>query len=54
MYSFIVNPNSRSGEGREIWNHLRSIMESRGISYQYFLTEYVAVSYTHLRAHETG
>ena len=41
MYSFIVNPNSRSGQGRDIWNHLRSIMESQGISYQYFLTEYV-------------
>ena len=41
MYSFIVNPNSRSGQGREIWNHLRSIMESQGISYQYYLTEYV-------------
>ena len=44
MYSFIVNPNSRSGQGREIWNHLRSIMESRGISYQYFLTEYVGLA----------
>ena len=41
MYSFIVNPNSRSGQGRDIWNHLRSIMESQGISYQYFFTEYV-------------
>ena len=41
MYSFIVNPNSRSGEGRNVWNRLRSIMESQGISYQYFLTEYV-------------
>ena len=38
---FIVNPNSRSGEGRNVWNRLRGIMESQGISYQYFLTEYV-------------
>ncbi|MDO4276398.1 MAG: diacylglycerol kinase family lipid kinase [Eubacteriales bacterium] len=41
MYYFIVNPNSRSGAGRTIWNKLRSELALRNITYRAYLTEYV-------------
>ncbi|MDC7286488.1 diacylglycerol kinase family lipid kinase [Blautia schinkii] len=41
MYYFIVNPNSRSGAGRNIWNMLRSELAVRKITYKAYLTEYV-------------
>ena len=46
MYYFIVNPNSRSGAGLDIWNRLRSILESRGISYTGYLTRYIGHAIT--------
>lgn len=41
MYYFIVNPNSRSGAGRSIWNLLRSELALRKVTYKAYLTEYV-------------
>ena len=39
MYSFIVNPHSRSGRGLEIWNKLKPILENRSIAYKVYFTE---------------
>lgn len=41
MYYFIVNPNSRSGAGRRIWNRIRSELTLRKVSYNAYMTEYV-------------
>lgn len=41
MYYFIVNPNSRSGAGKNIWNQIRSELELRRVPYEYRLTQYV-------------
>ncbi len=40
MYYFIVNPNSRSGRGRSIWNQIHQQLMLQGISFQYCLTRY--------------
>ena len=40
MYIFIVNPNSRSGRGLQIWNDLKSIIEEKKIKYQVYFTNY--------------
>lgn len=40
MYYFIVNPNSRSGRGRFIWDQIRQQLLLREISFQYCLTRY--------------
>ena len=40
MYYFIVNPNSRSGKGLEIWNRLKTKLEQKQIPYRAYLTEH--------------
>ena len=40
MYYFIVNPNSRSGKGRLIWENLYKQLMKRQVSFQYCLTRY--------------
>lgn len=40
MYHFIVNPASRSGLGRQLWDRLESLLKQRGISYQPHFTHY--------------
>ena len=40
MYYFIVNPNSRSGRGRFIWNEIHQQLMLRGVDFQYCLTRY--------------
>lgn len=40
MYTFIVNPNSRSGLGYKVWKELEPVIKKRGINYQVFLTKY--------------
>ena len=39
MYSFIVNPHSRSGRGQKIWNKLELLIKQRGIEYNVYFTE---------------
>jgi len=39
MYSFIINPQSRSGTGLKIWKKTEHILKTRRVPYQYFLTE---------------
>lgn len=40
MYSFIVNPNARSGLGIRLWRQLESILKERKIPYRQYLTRY--------------
>lgn len=38
MYTFIVNPNARSGLGMQIWTELQGTLEQRKIQYEVCLT----------------
>jgi len=40
MYTFIINPYSRSGRGQEIWIRLEPILKTRGIDYEAHFTKY--------------
>lgn len=40
MYTFIVNPNARTGLGRKVWNSLERRLKEKGVSYQLFFTKY--------------
>ena len=40
MYTFIVNPQARSGLGQKVWTELEKILKRRAISYQVFFTRY--------------
>lgn len=38
MYTFIVNPHSRSGLGKQIWKSVETELDTRGICYRVFFT----------------
>lgn len=40
MYTFIVNPNARTGLGHKIWNELETELQNRHVNYQVFFTKY--------------
>lgn len=40
MYTFITNPNSRSGLGGKIWQQIEGILKEEGVPYQVFFTKY--------------
>ena len=40
MYTFIVNPNARSGLGGKIWNEIEAVLKQRSIPYQVYFTLY--------------
>lgn len=40
MYTFIVNPNARSGLGHKVWNELETILKKENVAYQVFFTKY--------------
>lgn len=40
MYTFIVNPNARSGLGQAVWNDLETILKQRNLSYEVYFTKY--------------
>lgn len=40
MYTFIVNPNAKTGLGAQIWSSLETILKEKNISYQVFFTKY--------------
>ena len=46
MYYFIVNPKSRSGMGKCIWNNLRARLLQQNIEFRSYLTEHVGHSTT--------
>ena len=39
-YTFIVNPNSRSGKGAMIWDEIQPELKKRNVDYEFFMTEY--------------
>lgn len=40
MYTFIVNPNARSGLGQKVWNKLEAILIDEKVEYEVFFTKY--------------
>ena len=40
MYTFIVNPNARSGLGQSVWSELEKILKKEKIEYEVFFTKY--------------
>lgn len=40
MYHFIVNPNSRSGAGKQIWADIRAVLERKHVPYKAYMTRY--------------
>lgn len=40
MYTFIVNPNARSGLGKKVWNELENILKEKKVPYEVFFTKY--------------
>ncbi len=40
MYTFIINPNARTGLGLKIWNELEGILKEHNAVYRAFLTRY--------------
>lgn len=40
MYTFIVNPNSRSGKGLDIWKLVERDLQKRQVQYTVFFTKY--------------
>lgn len=40
MYSFIVNPNAKSGLGQIVWDDLERLLKKSNISYEVYFTKY--------------
>lgn len=40
MLYFIVNPLSRSGKGRNIWNNIQSLLEEKNVDYNVYFTDF--------------
>lgn len=40
MYTFIVNPNARTGLGLQVWEHLEKILLEKNLEYKAYLTRY--------------
>ena len=40
MLHFIVNRNSRTGEGSKVWKQIRTVLEENDVAYQAHVTEY--------------
>ena len=40
MYYFIVNPGSRSGNGKIVWKQVEAILEQEQVEYRVFFTAY--------------
>lgn len=40
MYTFVVNPNARSGMGQKIWDKLEVVLKRKNITYEVFFTQY--------------
>ena len=39
-YTFIVNPNARSGLGYTVWSEIEAVLKARNISYDVYFTKY--------------
>ena len=40
MYYFIINPNSRSGQGMDTWKNAERILKEKAVEYEAYFTEY--------------
>ena len=40
MYSFIVNPNAKSGLGQVVWDDLEKLLKKSNVSYKVYFTKY--------------
>jgi len=40
MYTFIVNPNARSGLGHKVWSSLEKVLKERNVEYEVLFTKY--------------
>lgn len=40
MYTFIVNPNAKTGLGSQVWSSLEDILKEKEVNYQVFFTKY--------------
>lgn len=40
MYTFIVNPNARSGLGKSVWKQVQDTLDRRHVDYEVYFTEY--------------
>lgn len=40
MYTFITNPNARSGLGRKVWEQLQQILREKEVLYEVYFTKY--------------
>ena len=40
MYSFIVNPNAKSGLGQIVWDDLESLLKKSSVTYEVYFTKY--------------
>ena len=40
MYTFIVNPNAKTGLGYQVWSSLEAILKEKSVNYQVFFTKY--------------
>ncbi|MEF9942019.1 MAG: diacylglycerol kinase family lipid kinase [Lachnospiraceae bacterium] len=49
MYTFIINPNSRSGQGRKIWHRIEPVLQKKGTIYQSFFTKFQGHATTFIR-----
>lgn len=40
MYHFIVNPHSRTGKAKKLWEKIKAELQNRGVKYTAYFTEY--------------
>lgn len=40
MYTFIVNPNARSGLGHKVWSSLEEVLKEKNVEYEVLFTKY--------------
>ncbi len=40
MYTFIVNPNARSGLGKKVWKELENTLRTKNVAYEVYFTKY--------------
>lgn len=40
MYTFITNPNARSGLGRKVWDQIEQILREKEVLYEVYFTKY--------------
>ena len=49
MYTFIVNPNAKTGLGYQVWSSLEAILKEKNVNYQVFFTKYQSTPHASLR-----